>query len=181
MSILSSFFDYLIFIAWMGFGISFLSNNAFFLAEYGESQAVLNIAIVMGFVIINAVLSLPFSYYEKFVLDEQYGFNKSTFGLWFKDTLISFVMTLLFGSLVVWGIYEIISNFTLWWIWSFVFIFGVVILINMLYPTFRAMFFDKLTPLQDEELDSKIKELWTRPALKAQVFLLVMQVSVMQD
>jgi STE24 endopeptidase len=154
LSIVNSFIDYLMFIAWMGFGISYLSNSMIF-----ESDVVMNIAIVMGFVVINSVLSVPFSYYEKFVLDEKFGFNKSTKAQWIKDTLISFVMTLVLGSLVVWGIYAIITNFTLWWLWSFVFIFGVVILINMLYPAFRAMFFDKLTPLKDETLDSEIKSL----------------------
>ncbi|MEA2073225.1 MAG: M48 family metallopeptidase [Campylobacterota bacterium] len=154
LSIASSFIDYLFFIAWMGFGIKLLQKNIFF-----ANEALLTIAIVMGFVVVNSLLSLPFGYYEKFVLDKEFGFNKSSVGLWVKDTLISFVMTLVFGSLVVWGIYEIISNFTLWWLWSFIFIFGVVIMINMLYPAFRATFFDKLTPLQDEELDGSIKEL----------------------
>ena len=154
LSIVSSFVDYLFFIAWIGFGISMLQSNLFL-----ENEVLMNIAIVMGFLVINSVLSLPFSYYEKFVLDEEFGFNKSTLGLWVKDTLIAFVMTLFFGSLVVWGIFEIITNFTLWWLWSFIFIFVVVILINMLYPAFRATFFDKLTPLKDEELDDKIKEL----------------------
>lgn len=153
-SIVSSFVDYIFFIAWIDFGISYLSENIYF-----ENTALLNIAIVMGFVVINSILSLPFSYYEKFVLDTKFGFNKSSIGLWIKDTIISFVLTMLLGSLVVWGIYEIISNFDLWWLWSFVFIFGVVILINMLYPAFRAMFFDKLTPLKDEVLDSEIKSL----------------------
>jgi len=154
LSLVSSFVDYLFFIAWMGFGVKALQENIFF-----ENQIVLNIAIVMGFVVINSILTLPFGYYEKFVLDKEYGFNKSSVGLWIKDTLISFVMTLVFGSLVVWGIYTIIVNFALWWLWSFVFIFSVVILINMLYPAFRATFFDKLTPLSDEDLDEKIKEL----------------------
>ncbi len=154
LNIVSSFVDYLFFIAWIGFGIAWLENSIIL-----ENDAIKNIAVVMGFLVIGSVLSLPFGYYEKFVLDKEFGFNKSTMGLWIKDTLISFVMTLVFGSLVVWGIYLIIVNFDLWWLWSFVFIFGVVILINMLYPAFRAMFFDKLTPLQDEELDDKIKEL----------------------
>jgi len=138
----------------MDFGIRILQDNILL-----KNEALLNIAVVMGFVIINSIVSLPFSYYEKFVLDKKFDFNKSTLGLWIKDTLISFVMTLVFGSLVVWGIYVIITNSTLWWLWSFLFIFGVVILINMLYPAFRATFFDKLTPLQDEELDGSIKEL----------------------
>lgn len=154
MSIASSFVDYIIFILWIDLGIKLLENSFVF-----ENEAIMNIAVVMGFLVINSIISLPFSYYEKFVLDEKFGFNKSSMGQWIKDTLISFVMTLVFGSLVVWGIYFIISSFTLWWLWSFVFIFAVVILINMLYPAFRAMFFDKLTPLKDENLDHEIKAL----------------------
>ena len=154
LSIINSFVDYLLFIVWIDLGIKLLQSKFYFLDD-----ALANITIVMSFIVINSIISLPFSYYEKFVLDEKFGFNKSTLGQWIKDTLISFVMTIVLGSLVVWGIYEIITNFTLWWLWSFVFIFAVVILINMLYPAFRAMFFDKLTPLQDEELDSEIKTL----------------------
>ena len=138
----------------MGFGISLLQQNIFL-----ENDALQNVAIVMSFLVIGSVISLPFGYYEKFILDEAFGFNKSSHLLWIKDTLISFTMTLIFGSLVVWGIYTIIVNFDLWWLWSFVFIFGVVILINMLYPAFRAMFFDTLTPLKNEELDGAIKTL----------------------
>ena len=154
LSLVNSFVDYLLFIAWMGFGIKKLQELLFF-----QNEASLNIAIVMGFIVINSLISLPFSYYEKFVLDTKFGFNKSSVGQWIKDTLISFVMTLVLGSAVVWGIYAIISNFTLWWLWSFVFIFSVVIMINMLYPAFRAMFFDKLTPLEDKNLDAEIKRL----------------------
>ena len=154
MSLLSTFIDYLLFLFWMDFGITFLQENIYFV-----NDAVLNIAIVLGFLVIGSVISLPFSYYEKFILDEKFGFNKSTLGQWIKDTLISFVITIILGSLVIWGIYLIITSFTLWWLWSFIFIFGVVILINMLYPAFRAMFFDKLTPLKDEKLDNEIKSL----------------------
>ncbi|MCD6433501.1 MAG: M48 family metallopeptidase [Sulfurimonas sp.] len=157
LSIVNSFVDYLMFVAWIGFGISYLQSSLFF-----ENEAIMNIAIVMGFLVVNSIISLPFSYYEKFVLDEAFKFNKSTKAQWIKDTLISFVMTLVLGSLVVWGIYSIIISFTLWWLWSFIFIFVVVILINMLYPAFRAMFFDKLTPLEDEELDDEIKRLMDR-------------------
>ena len=157
MSIASTFVEYILFLFWIGFGIKFLESSVYF-----ESEALLSVVVVMSFLVINSLVSLPFGYYEKFVLDTQFGFNKSTMKQWVKDTLISFAMTLLFGSLVVWGVYAIISNFTLWWLWSFLFIFGVVVLINMLFPTFRALFFDKLTPLQNEELDAQIKELMDR-------------------
>ncbi|WP_434579909.1 M48 family metallopeptidase [Sulfurimonas sp. NW15] len=155
LSIVNTFVDYLVFIAWIGIGIKYLVEQYYTLSN----QALMNVAIVMSFVVVNYIISLPFSYYEKFVIDAKYGFNNSTLGQWIKDTFISFFLTIVFGSLVVWGIYEIIANFELWWLWSFLFVFAIVILINMLYPTFRAMFFDKLTPLEDAELDSEIKRL----------------------
>ncbi|MBA1432267.1 MAG: M48 family metallopeptidase [Epsilonproteobacteria bacterium] len=155
LTIVNTFVDYILFIAWIGVGIKALEHQFYLF----EDEAMKNIAIVMGFVVINYIISLPFSYYEKFVLDTKYGFNKSSLGQWVKDTLISFVMMIVLGSFVVWGIYAIMTNLTLWWLWSFLFIFAIVIGINMLYPTFRAMFFDKLKPLEDAELDSEIKRL----------------------
>jgi STE24 endopeptidase len=154
LSIARAFVDYILFIAWIGFGIALLQNS-FFL----QSPALSTIVLVMSFVVINSIISLPFSYYEKFVLDAQYGFNKSTLALYIKDTLITFVITLVIGSLIVWALHTIISTFTLWWLWSFLFIFAVVIMINMLFPTFRAMFFDKLKPLENEELQGEIQAL----------------------
>jgi len=162
LSIVNSFVDYLIFIAWMGFGLRFLQNNIFI-----ENEAILNIVMVISFVIINSLVSLPFSYYEKFILDEKYGFNKSSISQWIKDTLISFSMSMVIGSIVVYGIYLIVTSFSLWWLWSFIFIFGVIILINMFYPAVRAMFFDKLTPLQDKELDNEIKILMDKTGFKS--------------
>jgi STE24 endopeptidase len=155
LSILNNFTDYLLFLIWISFGIGFLADKFYFL----QDESIRNIAIVMGFIIINSLLSIPYTYYEKFVLDQEYGFNKSTHAQWLKDTLISFIFTFILGSLVIWGVYLIIENFTLWWLWSFAFIFAIIILINMLYPTFRAMFFDKLSPLEDQTLDAEIKRL----------------------
>ena len=155
LSMVSTFFDYFVFIAWIGFGIGILSEKFYFL----QDEALKNVVIVMGFIIINSLLSLPFSYYEKFVIDEKFGFNKSSMKQWLKDNVISFITTVVLGSLVVWGVYFIITSSELWWLWSFAFIFVIIVLINMLFPTFRALFFDKLTPLQDEVLDAEIKRL----------------------
>ena len=154
LAIVNTFVDYIAFVVWIGVGISFLQQQIFL-----QDEALQTIAIVMGFLLIGSVVSLPFSYYEKFVIDKEFGFNKSTLALWIKDTLIALAMTIVFGSLVIWGIYIIITSFTLWWLWSFGFIFFVVVLINMLYPAFRAMFFDTLTPLENQELDDEIKTL----------------------
>lgn len=157
LSIVNSFVDYILFLFWIGFGIRFLQDNIFF-----ESEALLNVVSLLIFILFGSIVSLPFSYYEKFVLDEKAGFNKSTKSQWLKDTMISLITTILLGGVVAYILYLIISSFSSWWIFGFIFLFLVVILINIFFPTFRAKFFDKLTPLEDIELDTKIKELMSK-------------------
>ena len=154
LSIAKTLVDYVVVLAWLSFGISYLSNILFM-----QNDAFKTIAIVLGFVLINSLISLPFSIYEKFFLDEKFGFNKSSIGQFIKDMFITLVLSVIFGGIVIWGIYLIINAFVLWWFWSFIFIFGVIILINMLFPTIRALFFDKLIPLEDKELAGEIQSL----------------------
>ena len=70
---------------------------------------------------------MPFEWYSKFVLDEKFGFNKSSVGLYIKDTMITFVLSMVFGTLVIGGLYFIMSSVQMWWLYSFLFIFAVII------------------------------------------------------
>ncbi|MBD3810505.1 MAG: M48 family metallopeptidase, partial [Sulfuricurvum sp.] len=84
-----------------------------------------------------------------------------------KDTFISTLLTIIFGSLVVWGVASIIASSSLWWLWSFAFVMAVVIAINMFFPTIRALFFDKVTPLEDGSLREKIEELMAKTGFQS--------------
>jgi len=154
LSMFTTLLDFVLFLAWIRFGIAWI-EEAFMVYDPTLST----IMAVLAFILVNGLIALPVEYYEKFVLDAKFGFNRSTKALYVKDTLISTLLSILFGGLVIWGIYLIISSTALWWLWSFAFIFGVVVLLNMFYPTMRALFFDKLTPLEDEELNAKINRL----------------------
>ena len=154
LAIVSAIAEYLIFILWMGAGILWLDE-----ATLLESPAQKTVLMVLGFILINGIVTLPFDWYAKFVIDEAYGFNRSSLGLFVRDTLVSTLLSLIFGGLVVWGVYAIMSSFELWWLWSFGFIFAVIVVINMLFPTVRALFFDKVTPLDDDALNAKIENL----------------------
>lgn len=154
LSMVSALIEYLLFFVWIGGGIAWLESTVLV-----EDEALKSIIMVLGFVIISSLVSLPLDWYSKFVMDEKFGFNRSSMGLFIKDTFITALISILLGGLVIWGIHAIISNFALWWLWSFLFIFGVIILINMFFPTVRALFFDRLSPLDDEELNSKIAAL----------------------
>lgn len=146
--------DYIVVIIWLGGGISYLFGVLFF-----ENDVIRTMIVVLAFIFINGLISLPFSIYEKFVLDEQFGFNNSTVKQYIKDIVITSILTIILGSLVIFGVDFIMSSYKLWWLYSFIFIFSVIIMINIFFPTFRAMFFDKLTPLDDENLVTQIKNL----------------------
>jgi STE24 endopeptidase len=116
----------------------------------------------MGLIVINGIVMLPFGWIAKFKIDAQYGFNRSSTGQFIKDTLISTLLALVIGSVIVWIVSMIITSSELWWLWSFAFIMVVVIAINMFFPTIRALFFDKVTPLENADLREKIEELMAK-------------------
>ena len=146
--------EYALFIVWLDGGIRWLD-----IITVGIDEPVKSIVMVMLFLLINTLVELPLSLYETFVLDEKFGFNRTTAGLYIKDSLITMALVGVLGGLVVWGVTAIIASTELWWLWSFLFLFAVVVVLNMLFPTIRALFFDKLTPLKDEELAGQIDEL----------------------
>jgi STE24 endopeptidase len=87
--------------------------------------------------------------------------------LFIKDTLKTGILFLVFGSAVIAIISWIISTLSSWWIWGFVFIFAVIIAINMLYPVIRDKMFDKFEPLKDKELEAKIEKLLDEVGFKS--------------
>ncbi len=154
LAICSSSYDFILFIFWIGFGLSFLDSlvqiDSFWLKA---------VVFVDLFIVINWFLTLPFELYSTFKLNKKYGFSNMTPALFIKDTIKTGVLFLVFGSIVIAGISFIINSFQAWWIWGFAFIFAVIILINMLYPVIRDKMFDKFEKLKDKELEAKIENL----------------------
>jgi STE24 endopeptidase len=109
--------------------------------------------------LLSDLLGLPFQWYDTFVLEEKYGFNKITPKLFFADKLKSYLLTFLIGGLLLglllWIVQEIGSNF--WWIfWLVASAFSL--LMNMFYTSWIVPLFNKLSPLPDGELKSALEE-----------------------
>lgn len=162
LSMIEAMVEYILFLAWMGGMIAWLDNT---LLTQGETFH--TIAAVMGMILINGLVSLPFSWISKFKIDAQYGFNRSSTAQFVKDTLISTVLTVVIGSLIVWIVAMIIRSSEQWWLWSFAFIFAVVVALNMFFPTIRALFFDKVTPLENAELREQIEALMAKTGFES--------------
>tara|TARA_B100001063_G_C16776038_1_gene565449 strand:- start:751 stop:1938 length:1188 start_codon:yes stop_codon:yes gene_type:complete len=162
MAILSTFYDFLIFMMWISIGLS--SLDSIITTESFWLKAILFVNL---FIIVNWILTLPFELYSTFKLDKKYGFSNMTPALYIKDTIKSAVLFLVLGSIVIAGISFIIETFPAWWIWGFVFIFAIIILINMLYPVIRDKMFDKFEKLKDKELEVKIEKLLDEVGFKS--------------
>lgn len=161
-AIASTLYDFVIFFAWVSFGLTLL--DSLINVQEGWLKAII---FIDAFIIVNWFLGLPFELYSTFKLDKKYGFSNMTASLYVKDTLKSAVLFLIFGSAVIAGIALIIALFPTWWVWGFVFIFAVIILINMLYPLIRDKFFDKFEALKDKELEAKIETLLDEVGFKS--------------
>lgn len=103
------------------------------------------------------LLSLPFDYYHTFVIEEKYGFNKSTIKTFFSDKLKGYLLSILIGGglfmLFLWLVHQMGKDF--WWqFWIIAAVF--MVLINLFYTALILPLFNKLTPLADGELKDKI-------------------------
>ena len=162
LGMLTTFYDFVLFFVWIGFGLVALDEATS--SFVGWQKAVVFIDL---FIIINWILALPFEIYSTFKLDKKYGFSNMTPVLYIKDTVKSGALFLVFGSAVIAGLALIIENFPSWWIFGFLFIFAVIILINMLYPVIRDKMFDKFSTLEDKELEAKIESLLDKVGFKS--------------
>ncbi|HET8885303.1 MAG TPA: M48 family metallopeptidase [Salinimicrobium sp.] len=104
------------------------------------------------------IISLPFSYYNTFVIEEKYGFNKTTKKTFFLDKLKSWAMMIIVGggilSLIIWFYQITDDNFWLY-TWGLVAIFSVFV--NMFYAKLIVPIFNKQTPLGEGSLRDQIE------------------------
>ena len=107
----------------------------------------------------NDLLSIPFSIYHTFIIEEKFGFNKTTKKTYIIDKLKSWLLTILFGggilSFIILQFESVGQNF---WIVAWIFISVLTLLINGLYAQIIVPLFNKQTKLEDGELKSEIEK-----------------------
>jgi Zn-dependent protease with chaperone function len=106
----------------------------------------------------SATLGLPFSYYRTFVIEEKYGFNKTTKKLFFLDKIKGGILTAILGG----GILSLFIWFYQWtgpkfWIYTWIMVGVVILFINLFYSRLIVPMFNKQTPLKDGTLKNAIE------------------------
>ncbi|WP_373943346.1 M48 family metallopeptidase [Polaribacter sejongensis] len=105
------------------------------------------------------IMTTPLSYYSTFVIEEKFGFNKSTRKTFWLDKIKGLLMSALLGggilALIIWFYQLTRENFWMY-AWAFVAVFSL--LMNMFYAKLIVPFFNKQSPLEDGELKTAIEK-----------------------
>ena len=127
--------------------------------HYDISLYIIDLASILTVYMIIHISMLPFSFYSNFVIETKYQFNTSTKILFFKDNLISLVMTLLVISLLSLIFFYIVTYQNLWWLLMSLTMFSLIIISMFIYPTYISPIFNKFKKLNDENIKDEIKDL----------------------
>lgn len=132
-------------------------------APLTEMPIIREVALIALLSVITGVISIPFSYFNTFHIEEKFGFNKTTRATFWLDlvkgSLLSAALILPLAALVFWLMRAAGS---LWWLYAWLVFIGFQLLLLALYPTFIAPLFNKFTPLESGETKTAIEGLLAR-------------------
>ncbi len=144
----------------LGGGISSVFN---LWSSFGLSPIWTDLGAVGSLIIIMTMFEIPSSYYQTFVIEEKFGFNKSSKIQFFKDQGISLSLVIAIGmpilALLIW-VMDSIGD--LWWLYAWAILMSISLLMSWLFPTVIAPLFNDFTPMKDGSLKDRIQGLLTR-------------------
>jgi STE24 endopeptidase len=152
---LTSAFSLILTLAFFYFdGFEYVDNIA---RSYSSNSIVIALIFFGIIMLASDIITTPFAYYKTFVIEEKFGFNKTTLKTFILDKIKGWLMLIIVGggilSLILWFYEATGTNFWLY-AWALVTVFSVFM--NMFYSKLIVPLFNKQTPLEEGELRSKI-------------------------
>jgi STE24 endopeptidase len=141
-------------------GLQWLSVEIFKVTGAGM---VYQLALLAAFALISGLIDLPFDYCKQFNLEQRFGFNKMSKGLFFGDMVKGALLGAAIGLPLAWVMLMLMDKSgNLWWLYAWLVWSGFQLLMMGLFPTVIAPMFNKFTPLEDQSLKARIEGLMTR-------------------
>lgn len=114
-----------------------------------------------------SVASLPFRLYATFGIEQRFGFNRMTAGMWLRDRAKGLALSAVLGLPLLYGVYAFMAyTGRWWWVWLFAFLTAVQVVLMWLYPTLIAPLFNRFTPLPAGELRERVQALARRAGFR---------------
>ena len=125
-----------------------------------------DIAIIVSYMVFSNILSLVFSFYATFEIEEKYGFNKMSVKTFFGDIIKSTIVGAIIGIPLLIAILFVIYHLQdTWWLFVFLLLLIFNLLMLVLYPLVIAPLFNKFSPLTDDSLKLALQDLIARAGL----------------
>ncbi len=141
-------------IFWFAGGFNWVDQ---FVRGFGYGTIVNGLLFVGILMLGQRILSLPFSIYSTFVIEEQFGFNKTTPATFVTDILKGLLLSVLLGAPLlagIIGIFEYLGAEA--WLYAWLVVILFTLFVQFIAPTWIMPLFNKFTPLEDGELKDAI-------------------------
>ncbi len=134
-----------------------------FWRELSWSPLITGVVVIFTVLIISTLLELPIAIYRTFVIEQRFGFNRTTASVFISDQFKHLLVLLILGvpliTLVLWLMQD--AN-PLWWLYVWAVWMGFSLLMLWAWPAFIAPLFNKFVPLEDLDLKQRIEDLLSR-------------------
>lgn len=154
---ITSTFSLIVTLAFFYFdGFEYVDNIA---RSYSENSMVIALIFFGIIMLASDIITIPFAYYKTFVIEEKFGFNKTTLKTFILDKIKGWLMLAIIGggilALIIWFYEATGSNF---WLYAWALITVFTVFMNMFYSKLIVPLFNKQIPLEEGELRTKIAD-----------------------
>ncbi len=155
------FYEVILLLIWtLGGGLDWLDKNILALEL---SPILTGIAVILVFSFISSMLDLPFSIYSTFVIEEKFGFNRTTVKTFITDMVKGSLLGLIIGVPLLYVILWLMEQAgDPWWIYTWLVICGFSLFMMWIYPTWIAPIFNKFEALEEGKTLDRINSLLNR-------------------
>ncbi|HCO67226.1 MAG TPA: peptidase M48 [Dysgonomonas sp.] len=149
-----SFIIILLILVFQGFG--WLDGE---IRQYIQTPLLVSLAFIGILFIANEIISLPFSYYDTFVIENKYGFNKATPKIFWIDQVKGLLLSVVLGGIILSALIWFYTNFGNYaWLYAWGLVTAFSLFMTLFYSNIIVPLFNKQTPLEDGELRNAIED-----------------------
>ncbi len=157
-SIVGTVLSSIIIFSFIHFGLFGLFDE--YLRNEIENFYLRGVLFIFGISAIMSILQLPLELYHTFVIEERFGFNKTTVKLWLIDTLKGLILSAILLTPLLLALLYFIESFPIyWWFYGFILVASFQIVLLLIFPSVIAPLFNKFEKLKSEELSDDINKL----------------------
>jgi len=121
------------------------------------------VVFFVGLVTLVQLAGSPFSLYQTFVVEEQFGFNQQSPRLWLRDFVVSLAVSIVLTAIVASGVLLTLELFPDWWwigAWGLFVAFSLAMLV--IYPRVIAPLFYEFEPIESGDLRDAVEDVFER-------------------